>query len=1272
LHRPIEAPIQKQRFVATVEQASIPDGSAAAEPQRPMKTNIQQANKVISFLSAAGLIVFLAALPVAGRAGAKAVYKVAVDKEYAPYEFVDLDGEVKGFTPELLRAVGEAVGVEFKLIPMDWPNALAGLKGGSVDLVNMIRTPQRLDQYEFSEPHSYIKQAVFRNASAHDIAGLDSLTGHLVALQLNDISFEMLAGRTDFTCVPVHGKAEGFLLLNAGRVDAFLASEQAGLHLIEAYNLTNVEPAAVGLFPQDYCFALRKGNRELTALLNSGLKQLEKSGRYNDIVDKWLTHRMPEHSRLMHNWRKAVGLVCALMVVLTGFVVWNFMLRRAVNQRTKALFESRNYLKEAQLIAKIGSWEWDIYSGTLLWSEETFRIFGVEQEEFPLDFEAFIGAIHSSDRQRVRTTIEQAVRNRVSEWTIDYRIVLPGGELRFLHEEARSVFATDGRVVKRFGTVQDVTEQKLLEDSLRSTNRKLRAISDCNQTLMRAQDEQALLEKVCQIVCEEAGYRLAWVGYAEYDENKSIAPRAWAGGDAEYVAKANLSWSEETERGRGAAGIAIRSGETVLIQDFTIDPKMEPWRESALARGYRSGMALPLKDENGIPFGALLVYSSELSAAVSEEIKLMEELAGDLAFGIAIIRARKRRGEAEHDLALHGFALNNVHEAAFLIGEDARFSYVNDEACRVLGYSREELLDLTVADIDPNLPAELWREHWLKLRMLQTLTFEGSYLTKNGAELPVEINSNYFEYNGRAFNLSLVRDISGRKQLERGRLANLKFFESMDRVNRAVRGTNNPEQMMSDVLDATLSILDCDRAYLMYPCDPEAKSWSSPMERTKPEYPGALELGREMPMDAEVAETLRILLEADGPVKFGPGGEYPLPEDVAEQFGFHCFMATALYPKTGKPWQFGIHQCSGPRIWTSLEERIFQEIARRIGDGLTGLLAYRDLQKSEEKLRRLNEELEHRVDERTRQLSRSHADLEEAYKDLKIAQTRILQQEKMASIGQLAAGVAHEINNPLGFIISNMETLKEYIVTLLEFMRAQKAALEKTSTGSPEDEGIFEELETLHDSLAMDFLFKDIKELIDESIDGGERMKRIVWNLKSFARVDEQENKMADLNEGIESTLNIVWNELKYKAEVSKNYGDIPEIYCNPGQLNQVFMNLFVNAAQAIEKQGEIVIETREENGSVIVRVSDTGCGIAPDKLSRIFEPFFTTKPVGKGTGLGLSIAYDIVKKHGGEIKAESEVGRGSSFTVSLPVAMIDPGKGAPHHKHRNREMSTA
>ncbi|MDO8312835.1 MAG: PocR ligand-binding domain-containing protein, partial [Sideroxyarcus sp.] len=236
---------------------------------------------------------------------------------------------------------------------------------------------------------------------------------------------------------------------------------------------------------------------------------------------------------------------------------------------------------------------------------------------------------------------------------------------------------------------------------------------------------------------------------------------------------------------------------------------------------------------------------------------------------------------------------------------------------------------------------------------------EWTFIRKDGKRIPVNLSVTALRGEGGQITgfVGLTHDLTERKKAEQQRLAHLKFLENLNQINRAIQGANNLEQMMSDVLDAVLSIFDCDRAFLMYPCDPEATSWWVPMEQNKPEYPGVLTLGLKMPMTPDVAATLRILLANDGPVQFGPGTPYNLPADVSEQFGFKCFMSMAIHPKVDSPWQFGMHQCSYVRVWSAGDERLFQEIGRRLSDALTSLLTHRNLQESEDRYRRITESL---------------------------------------------------------------------------------------------------------------------------------------------------------------------------------------------------------------------------------------------------------------------------------------------------------------------------
>ena len=296
--------------------------------------------------------------------------------------------------------------------------------------------------------------------------------------------------------------------------------------------------------------------------------------------------------------------------------------------------------------------------------------------------------------------------------------------------------------------------------------------------------------------------------------------------------------------------------------------------------------------------------------------------------------------------------------------------------------------------------------------------------------------------------------------------------------------------------------------------------------------------------------------------------------------------------------------------------------------------------------------LEAGVHARTAELRLANDALQAEIAERRHLESQLVQSEKLASIGQLAAGVAHEINNPIGFMLSNLGALDGYHMALLTMLSAYEEA--QPSIGAPE---IAARLDGMRETLALELCREDIPVLMRETREGIVRVQRIVRDLLDFSHVDAgQDWQWADLHQGVDLTLAIVAGEVAPKADVVKEYGVVPEIECLPSQLNQVFMSLLVNAAQAIGAgRGRITIRTGADDRHVWIEVTDTGSGIASEDMPRIFDPFFTTKPVGHGSGLGLSVSYGIVRKHGGRIEVRSEVAKGSCFRVVLPVRQLAP-----------------
>jgi signal transduction histidine kinase len=312
--------------------------------------------------------------------------------------------------------------------------------------------------------------------------------------------------------------------------------------------------------------------------------------------------------------------------------------------------------------------------------------------------------------------------------------------------------------------------------------------------------------------------------------------------------------------------------------------------------------------------------------------------------------------------------------------------------------------------------------------------------------------------------------------------------------------------------------------------------------------------------------------------------------------------------------------------------------------------SYRELNLANEELGELNESLEQRVEERTEKLSN-------ALTDLKESQVQLVQAEKMSSLGQLVAGISHEINTPLLYLANNAELTQERVGVLTEFVSECTSALcvsRSKFKGSTEYQAhLIKSLRKIQKLLREQELEATVEELGDlnrDSIEGLEDLSNMAQSLKDFSRLDRAPVDSFDVNAGIEKTLTIARNIIKHKAEVVRNFGELPPIECSPSKINQVFLNLITNAAQAIEDQGEIKITTETKSDEVMISISDNGCGIPVENLSKIRDPFFTTKEVGSGTGLGLSIVEDIVRSHGGRLLIESEVGVGSTFCVVLPI----------------------
>jgi len=688
------------------------------------------------------------------------------------------------------------------------------------------------------------------------------------------------------------------------------------------------------------------------------------------------------------------------------------------------------------------------------------------------------------------------------------------------------------------------------------------------------------------------------------------------------------------------------------------------------------------------PWGLLLaglMFTGLVAGAIVSGVRhaeRVERYARDISEANANLAGEMmERKKVQAELTLFRNLIDRTTDSIFVVDpETGLLLDVNDAACNALGYGREELLKMTVLDIDASVIQDLssWKSHVEELKDKGHMVLEARQKRKNGTTFPVDININHISIEMNNYIVAIVRDITERKKIEEkiikakeewedtfDAIAEILFIHDKD--NKIIRANSAYEQMAGipfsefigkpyyEIFPRTESPDDlCTAAVTCgkpgekeIVIDRTGKTYSLRM------YPKLDGEGRYQ-YSVHVMRDITVRKQAEAALKASEEMFRQLTENINEVFWVcspNLDMMIYVSPAYERVWgrtcqsRYETPMSFVEAIHPDDRENALAIIAESLGSANFSL-DYRII-RPDGSIRWIHDR-GFQVKNSSGQVYRL-AGLAEDITELKTVQSRILQQEKMASLGQLAAGVAHEINNPIGFITSNMNTLNKYIDKILEFMSLQAKTLEECMGGSV-DANNLKQIEERRRSLKIDYITQDISSLIVESLDGADRVKKIVQDLKSFARVDDTEYKLADINAGIESAINIVWSELKYKVTLNKEFGDIPPTMCNIGQLSQVFMNILVNAAHSIPTQGMITVKTWSADGNIYVSITDTGTGIATDALDKIFDPFFTTKEVGKGTGLGLSIAYEIVKKHDGEIKVDSEVGKGTTFTISILI----------------------
>jgi len=634
------------------------------------------------------------------------VITVVLDPSWPPIEFTDEHGTPSGITADYLRLIEARLGVRFERVPnLSWQESYARLQRGEIDLATSVAvTAERETFWAFTKPYMTIPIVVVTRADVTYIADLRELAGRKVAVVEGNAPSVWIA--RDFPAiqlVQVKTTQESLALLQRGEVFAAVENMLVVGHYLAGQKMADLKVAGATPYTNAQCMAVRKDWAPLAAMLDKVLDSVSPA-EHEAIYRRWLPLRQAPGIDYTRYWPAAVLFAAALL----GLVAWNRQLAREITSRKlaeEALRHSQALLQSVTEGASDAIYVKDLQGRYLMFNAAAVQIVGRSREEVLGRDDT---ALFLPDEARQVMASDRGVMASASVQTSE-EAVTAGGVTRTFLTVKGPLRDAQGKVTGMFGIARDITERNQAEVALRRTDRALRLVSACNQKLISASSETELLQAICRIIVEQAGYRMAWIGFAEPNEAKSVRPVAQAGFESGYLDTANITWAD-TERGRGPTGKAIRTGQPVIARNIPSDPAFEPWRAEAIRRGYASSVSLPLISE-GRAFGALMVYAAEPDAFNGEDLTLLAEFASNLAYGLIALRVRAGHERAEAALQETNDRLTavmeNLSEGLIMGDGQGQTIYWNPAALAINGFASLDECRRQLAEFAPTFEMRL-------------------------------------------------------------------------------------------------------------------------------------------------------------------------------------------------------------------------------------------------------------------------------------------------------------------------------------------------------------------------------------------------------------------------------------------------------------------------------------------------------------------------------------------------------------------------------------